>query len=82
MEHVPSIQIGYHGPHSGEFLQPPGPNQPGSQGEPLGPLLNSAPPPHGPSDGQGVPRHPGPMKPDTYQNQRSPYFDSRRVDSR
>ncbi|GJT71790.1 hypothetical protein Tco_1031076 [Tanacetum coccineum] len=52
-----------------------------SQGEPLGPPLNSAPPPHGPPDGQSVPRHPGPMEPDMYQNQRPPYFDGRRADS-
>ncbi|KAK9065829.1 hypothetical protein SSX86_015230 [Deinandra increscens subsp. villosa] len=42
-----------------------------SQGDPLGP-----PPPHGP-DSQRVPRHPGPMDSDMYQNQRPP----RRQDS-
>lgn len=51
-----------------------------SQGEPLGPSLSSAPLPHGP-DGQTVPRHPGPMETDMYQNQRPPHFDSRRPDS-
>ncbi|GJT71791.1 mediator of RNA polymerase II transcription subunit 12 [Tanacetum coccineum] len=88
-----------HGPHSGEYLQPPGSFHPEhfgnnnrgyephtrfsrmSQGEPLGPPLNSAPPPHGPPDGQSVPRHPGPMEPDMFQNQRPPYFDGRRADS-
>nr|GEW68415.1 mediator of RNA polymerase II transcription subunit 12 [Tanacetum cinerariifolium] len=88
-----------HGPHSGEYLQPPGSFHPEhfgnnnrgyephtrfsrmSQGEQLGPPLNSAPPPHGPPDGQSVPRHPGPMEPDMYQNQRPPYFDGRLADS-
>ncbi|KAJ9565370.1 hypothetical protein OSB04_001336 [Centaurea solstitialis] len=51
-----------------------------SQGEPLGPPLGSAPLPHGP-DGQTVPRHPGPMETDMYQNQRPPHFDNRRPDS-
>ncbi|PWA47248.1 TRAF-like protein [Artemisia annua] len=70
-----------HGPHLGDSLQSPGPNQPGSQGEPLGPPINSAPSPHGLPDGQSVPRHLGPMELDMYQNQRPPYFDGRRADS-
>lgn len=46
-----------------------------SQGEPLGP----PPLPYGP-DGQTVPRHPVPMEPDMYQNQRPSHFDTRRPD--
>ncbi|KAI3806449.1 hypothetical protein L1987_22354 [Smallanthus sonchifolius] len=46
-----------------------------SQGDPLGP-----PPSHGP-DGQRVPRHPGTMESDMYQNQRPPHSDGRRQDS-
>ncbi|KAI3507673.1 hypothetical protein L1887_22663 [Cichorium endivia] len=46
-----------------------------SQGEPLGP----PPLPYGP-DGQTVPRHPGPMEADMYQNQRPSHFDTRRPD--
>ncbi|PWA89872.1 Kinesin-like protein KIFC3 [Artemisia annua] len=53
-----------HGPHLGESLQSHGPNQPGSQGEPLGPPINSAPSAHGPPVGQSVTRHLGPMEPD------------------
>lgn len=60
-------------PQSARFSRP-------SQGEPLGPPLNAAPLLHGP-DGQTVPRHPGPVESDMYQNQRPPPFDSRRPDS-